>query len=295
VLGSEQSDRKDVSASVREILNYIQVAEEAFEWPVERPIASSFLAGLQKLLVEGTSGDHSDAGRLRDRQVFIGVQDAPIEHARFVPAPPGDQLAVGVEQLVSWINDPPSNMPSVVAAGLAHYQFETLHPFSDGNGRIGRLLIVMQLLRQRALQHPILVVSPWFEERRTVYQDALLQLSCDGNWDDWITFFASGLESAALRTLALIEGLLTWQKETVRIVRESGTKGVAERVAGELIGTPLLTAGRVARDHGVTHQAAMNALRRLAELGVITEGTTSTPRLFFARDVVRMLSGSSPS
>lgn len=147
--------------------------------------------------MQGTAGEHADTGRLRERQVFIGSRDAPIQAARFVPAPFGDQLRAGLEDWVRWVNDPPSDLPAVVSAGLAHYQFETLHPFSDGNGRIGRLLIVLQLLRQRVLTHPILVVSPWFETRRTEYQDALLTLSQDGDWDNWIRFFARGVGASA--------------------------------------------------------------------------------------------------
>jgi cell filamentation protein, protein adenylyltransferase len=192
VLESEIEERSKLSVEVREILNYVVAAEEGFAWIEERDLTGNLLASLQHTLVRSTSGEFSDAGRLRDRQVFIGPKDAAIEDARFIPAPFGDQLRAGFEATIDWINAPPDTMPPVVQAALAHYQFETLHPFSDGNGRIGRLLIVLQLMQQKVLRHPILVVSPWFEARRSEYQAALLRLSQTGNWNDWVAFFVTG-------------------------------------------------------------------------------------------------------
>ena len=104
----------------------------------------SMLSELQRTLVRGTAGELSDAGGLRDRIVVIGARGRGFDEARFVPPPPGDQLRSGVEDLLRWIEKPP-DLPSVVQASMAHYQFETLHPYSDGNGRLGRLLVIVQL------------------------------------------------------------------------------------------------------------------------------------------------------
>ena len=286
---SELEHRAQMSLEVREILNYVVAAESAFSWIRERPLTTGLIEDLQGMLVQGTPGEYSDAGRLRDRHVFIGPKDTPIEEVRFVPTPFGDQLRAGVENWVQWVNDPP-DLPAVVHAGLAHYQFETLHPFSDGNGRIGRLLIVLQLMRQQILRYPILVVSPWFEARRTEYQDSLLKLSQTGNWDGWIRFFSAGVEAAALTTHARVDGLISWQQDVISRVRAAGVSGVAERVAGELTGAPILRAGQVARLHDVSHQAAMNALRRLSDLEIVTEQTRNGRILFTARRVVDLLS-----
>jgi Fic family protein len=172
---------------------------------------------------------------------------------------------------------------------LAHYQFETLHPFSDGNGRIGRLLIVLQLMRQHVLSHPILIVSPWFEARRLEYQDALLALSQTGAWDDWVRFFATGVGAAAATTHERIDALISWQEDALSRVRQAGVSGVAERVAGELIGAPILTAGQVAKRHDLSHQGGMYALRRLADLGIVVEQIRNGRVSFTARPVVQLL------
>lgn len=290
VLESDIEERSELSVEVREILNYVVAAEEGFAWIEERHLTGSLVASLQHTLVRGTPGEFSDAGRFRDRQVFIGPKDAAIEDARFIPAPFGDQLRAGFEASIDWINSPPDTMPPVVQAALAHYQFETLHPFSDGNGRIGRLLIVLQLMQLKVLRHPILVVSPWLEARRSEYQAALLRLSETGNWNDWVAFFATGVEAAATSTHERIDQLLGLQEEFVHRVREAGFSGVAERVAGELIGAPILRAPRVAARHNVTQQAAMNALRKLAELEIVTERVLRGRVSFRADRVVELLS-----
>jgi Fic family protein len=290
VLESEPEERGRLSVEMREILNYVVAAEEAFSWIRERPLTTGLIEGLQYILVQGTRGEYSDAGRIRDRQVFIGPKDAPIQQARFVPAPFGDQLRAGLEEWIRWVGNPPPTMPPVVQAGMAHYQFETLHPFSDGNGRIGRLLIVLQLMRLGVLRHPILVVSPWFEARRSEYQGALLTLSETGDWDTWIKFFATGVGAAAATTHERVDELLSWQHETLARVRAAGVSGVAERVAGELIGAPVLRASQVAKRHNVTHQAGMNALRRLAELGIVDERPRNGRVSFTATRVVALLS-----
>lgn len=290
VLESDIEDRAQLSLEMREILNYVVAAEEAFTWIRERPLTSGLIEGLQRILVQGTPGEYSDAGHVRDRHVFIGPKDAPISEARFVPAPFGDQLVSGFENWIGWINAEHDEMPSVVQAALAHYQFETLHPFSDGNGRIGRLLIVLQLMRLVVLRHPILVVSPWFEARRSAYQDALLSLSQTGRWDDWVRFFAAGVRAAAATTHSRVDALITWQEETLTHVRTAGVSGVAERVAGELIGAPILRASQVATRHQVSHQGAMNALRRLAELGIVQERLREGRVSFTAGPVVALLS-----
>jgi Fic family protein len=290
VLGSDVEDRGELPVEVRANLNYVFAAELGFEWVAERPLTLALIRQLQRELVRDTPDEHSDAGSVRKQQVVVGPRNAPIAKARFVPPPPGAPLRASVEQLMAWIREPPSDLPGVVRAAMTHYQFETLHPFSDGNGRIGRLLVVLQLMREGILREPILVVSPWFEANRDEYQDGLLELSRTGNWDAWVSFFATGIAAAADATRERIEALLRWQEATLEKVREAGISGVAERLAGELIGAPVLRASQVVRRHNVTHQGAMNALRRLAELDILEERQTKTGRKsFFANEVVELL------
>lgn len=289
VLESSVGERDRLSLEVREVLNYVVAAEQAFTWIKDRPLTATLVTGLQHTLVQGTPSEHDDAGRLRDRQVVIGPKGSPIAAATFVPTPPGDQLRAGFEQWLDWVHEPPEDMPAVVQAALAHYQFETLHPFSDGNGRIGRLLIVAQLMRQRALRDPILVVSPWFEARRDEYQQGLQRLSESGDWDSWVSFFATGIGASAETTQARVDQLLAWRDETLTELREARVIGLAERIADTLIGNPVLSAGDVIGQHTASHQGAMNALRRLVALGIVEERRRGGRVIFVAPAVVELL------
>jgi Fic family protein len=290
ILESDVQEGAGLSRELREILNYIVMAEQAFVWIEERPLTVGLLESLQGLLVQGTPSEYDDAGRVRERHVYIGGKGARIEQARFVPAPFGDQLRAGLEAWTGWIGDRHETMPAVVQAALAHYQFEALHPFSDGNGRLGRLVIVLQLMRLGVLRDPLLVLSPWFEARRESYQDSLAALSRTGDWNAWVSFFATGVGAAARSTHEQLTALLAWREQALGRVRAAGISGVAERVAGELIGAPIVRAGQVASRHGVTHQGAMNALRRLAELGIVREQARGGGVSFVADDVVARLS-----
>ncbi len=290
VLASDLEGQVHLSLEMREILNYIVTATQAFEWIEERPITVGMLCSLQQILVDGTPSELGDAGNIRDRQVYIGARDAPIEQARYVPPPPGDQLTAGLEQLVLWLSEARPAMPPIVQAALGHHQFEALHPFSDGNGRIGRLAIVLQLMRLGVLRDPLLVVSPWFEAHRERYHDELLALVREGDWDRWVSFFATGVGASATSTHKRVDALLTWREQTLEKVRTAGISGIAERITGELIGSPTVRAGQVAARYGITHQGAIRALRRLAEIDIVSERARDGGVTFTATAVVELLS-----
>lgn len=289
VLASEPEERRTLSIELREVLNYVVAAEEGFVSVRDRPISVGLVERLQGILVADTPSERYDAGKIRERQVFIGSRGLPIEESRFVPPPPGTALRAAVSDWVDWIRTPPDDLSPVVRAAMAHYQFETLHPFFDGNGRIGRLLIAMSLVRDEVLREPILVVSPWFEARRSAYQDGLLELSMTGDWDRWIEFFSTGVGQAADTTRTRIERLVAWREIALERVRAAGVSGVAERVAGGLIGSPIIRAPAIARQHQVTPQGAMLALRRLSELGLVQEEKVGGRVSFVASDVLALL------
>ena len=201
------SEDEELAAETREVLNYVRMANVGFEYALAgRSLTVGLLEELQGILMERTPLA-SSSGKLRDGQVVIGVsEDAaegrpPIKNARFVPAPPGDQLKAGVEQLLAWRRlDLGDRIDPVVRAAMGHYQFETLHPFRDGNGRLGRFLVVLDLMHYGVLAEPTLTVSPWFESHRPEYYDALYNVSTRAAWDDYICMFCRGVEQAALLT-----------------------------------------------------------------------------------------------
>jgi Fic family protein len=271
LLEAEQEEEKPHRGAIVELLNYVFVAEQAFEWISERPVTLTMLGELQRNLVINTPGDLPDSGGIRDRQVLVGSPGGSVEEARYIPPPPGDLLRGGLEELLAWMQDEDSKLPAVVRAALAHYQFEALHPFSDGNGRIGRLLIVLQLLQDNVLRDPLLVVSPWFETRRREYQDQLLSLSQTGDFDAWISFFCEGIRAQALGTLDRVERLLSYQQHVRELCQKKKVRGVAARIAEDLIGNPILQTTRTGSQYEVSYQAANKAIARIVELGLLEE------------------------
>jgi Fic family protein len=294
VLAAELIEESARSAELHEVLNYVGTADAAFGWLDEgRRVTVGMLCDLQSLLVSGTPADNDQSGRVRQIPVVIGSRTDSIVDARFVPAPPGPALEAGLQDLVDWINSrSTSHRDPIVAAALGHYQFESLHPFNDGNGRLGRLLIVLQLLQDGILTDPLLSVSPWFEAHRLEYQDRLAAVSAVGDWDGWVSFFSAGLYASATDTAQRVHALLDIQADYLERLRTTGTTGIVRDIAESLIAYPYVTVSAISEHTGKTFQAANNAVRKLVQLGILRERTGRKQwRFFEANEVVAILTG----
>jgi cell filamentation protein, protein adenylyltransferase len=291
VLAGEIVGRDAASAETREVLNYVAAAELGVALIQERPIGRSLLGRLQGTLVSGTRGDSFDAGDLRRRLVMIGAPTRPIDEARFVPPPPGEILERGVADWETWIHAE-GHVHLIVRATLGHYQFETLHPYSDGNGRLGRLVIALQLMEAGALHYPLLNIAEWLEPRKADYQQMLLDTSVTGDFDAWVRFLSIGIRERSDAAVARIDGLLSIRDSILERVRQAGSRGgVSYRIADELVGFPVIDVPWVAARHGVSYQAADKATKRLVGLGVLQQSTrkTRTRKTFFSPEVLRYL------
>ena len=293
VLAADQ-DEEQTDSSLREVLNYVRAAEYSFTWlAVGRPLTVGLLADLQQRLVRGTASDNQHAGHVRDIQVMIsGNRGARVQDARFVPPPPGLELEHQVRDLVDWMaRDQSRLIDPVVAAGMAHYHFETLHPFNDGNGRIGRLLVVLQLMQASTLTEPTLTVSPWFEARRADYYDRLLAVSTVGDWDGWIGFFAQGLAASAEQTHQQLRDLLAVQRSLKGSVRAAGLRAEnAMLLVDYAFEQPIFTVTQVKRRLGVTYARANGLVRQLVDAGVLRQYDNAVyDRTFTAPEVLAVL------
>lgn len=299
VLTADEDDPGN--ADMVEILNYVRMAHHGFGWVADgRPISSAFLADLQGLLMRRTPLE-DESGRLRETQVVIGRRAGadlgalPIHQARFVPAPPGHDLEDGVRALVDWLRaDHHGVIDPVVAAAMAHYQFETMHPFRDGNGRVGRFLVVLHLLSSGVLSEPTLTVSPWFEARRADYYNRLLGVSTDGNWDAFVRFFSTGIREAADMTHAEMVALVRVQAELRDAVRASSLRAESALALVDLaVGNPTFSVGTVVDDLGLSYGRANKLVGQLVDLGVLAVVDPGAyKRRFFAPRVLAALTGS---
>lgn len=280
-------DAAEMSSSVSEVRNYVTAAERAYELVgLGQPISIRMLEDLQSELLRGTPSDGPHAGSVRSTQVFIGVGNRRVESARFVPPPADHRLTDGLQQWETWIRE--STMPTIVRVAAAHYQFETLHPFHDGNGRLGRLVMVLQLMAAGDLKYPVLNIAPWLEQNRTEYQDGLLRVSQTGKWDPWVCFIASAIHAEALEVVARVDKLLALRNSFQLTLK--GSKGVALPIADDLIGYPMITASLAAKLYGVSYQAANTAIAKLVNLGILRQRTTGKyDRIFQCDEVLAAL------
>ncbi|HBX80242.1 MAG TPA: cell filamentation protein Fic [Propionibacteriaceae bacterium] len=276
VLAADSNDVQD--PSLREVLNYVIVAEVAFDNAEDgRGWSLSALEDLQAMLVRGTPSELDHCGQIRPVQVVIGRREGappgeiPIKAARYVPPPPGPDLEARLRDLMSWMQaDHTGQIDPVVAAAMAHYEFEALHPFHDGNGRLGRLLIVLQLYASGVLIETTLSVSTWFEARRSEYYDALLGVSTEGDWSTWIEFFARGLaesaEAARTRMLALaaVQADLKAQLQATPIRTAN-----ARLLIDFAVGQPTFTVAQAAKALGIGNAGAKKLIDSLVSHAIL--------------------------
>lgn len=285
VLEADFLQDSQMSLEQREIRNYVEAAEAAVRDITQRRISRSFLGSLQKIIVRGTRGDTADAGDIRPHAVAIGPKDRPINEARFVPCPPGDQLVAGVADWEEWVATH-SELLIVAKMAIAHYQFETLHPFGDGNGRLGRLIALLQIMQAKELRWAVLNIAPWFEMRREKYQDGLMQVTLSGDFGPWVEFFAQAVEVQGREGLATIRKLISIRDRMVAELRARGMRGSPIQVAEVLIGYPVIDVPTVRDLIGTSFQAANQTVNKLIEHGVLQEITgRRQDRMFVAPEI----------
>ncbi len=297
VLAADEEDPQD--PSLREVLNYVIVAETAFARTEQgRAWTVPSLASLQARLVRGTSAERDFSGQIRPIQVVIGRRDdaapseIPIRAARYVPPPPGPDLEARLRDLLIWMqSDHRGRIDPVVAAAMAHYEFESLHPFHDGNGRLGRLLIVMQLMSTNVITEPTLSVSGWFEARRSAYYDALLGVSTDASWSTWVEFFATGLAESAEVTRRKMLALVDVQTELKEQLQQSSIRSANARILVDFaVGQPTFTVAQAASTMGIGRPGAKKLIDAMAEQGVLAPwGERTYNRRFHAPRVMETL------
>jgi Fic family protein len=291
VLEADFLEDRQLTTEQREIQNVVRATELAMERIKELPIGRRLVGELQSVIVRGTADDSYDAGDLRKRQVYIGPKNRPVQEARFIPPPNGDLLEDGFSHWEKWINAE-SDIPIVIKMALGHYQFETLHPFANGNGRLGRLIGLLQLIEDGTLSYPIMNLSAWLEARRTEYVDGLLTVTRTGDFDTWIRFYASGVLAQAQIGISTINALEKFKEETLARLRAARVRGAAIVIAESLIGYPLMNVSVARTMTGLTFETANNAISKLVEMDVLEE-ITGRPvnRLFACEPVMSIVQG----
>lgn len=267
VFDAEASDQP-LGPDVEEVVNYVRAMEIGLQRLQTLPVSTRLIREMHAVILAGVRGRERQPGELRTTQNWIGPVGATIETATFVP-PPADELGNLLTDLEYFIHEEPQ-LPPLVQAALVHYQFETIHPFLDGNGRLGRLLVVFFLVVRDRLPEPLLYLSPYFESRREQYYAALQGVREQGDFDRWLGLFLDAVRTQAVDAVARAERL-TDLRERYRIEVQAATRGAANQLVDLAFEQPVLNARAVERRLDISRPAALNALRQLAELQVLTE------------------------
>ena len=252
------------------------------------PLSMRLLRGMHKELLQHPGGRSKTPGELRRSQVWIGGTRPG--NAAFVP-PPVSQLARCLASFERFLNDEPEPTPPLIKAALAHVQFETIHPFLDGNGRLGRLLIVLQLVADGVLREPMLYPSLFFKTHRALYYELLNAVRLNGEWERWLEFFAEGIEASAAQAVATANALfalVNTDRERIAGLGRAAPSALAVHEA--LQRQPMATAAALVKASKLTMATVNKSLVHLTRLGIVTELTQrQRDRVFSYRGYVEAL------
>lgn len=293
-LALAEADLERVSdPETNEVRNYLRAFNLANELRHEVAISGRLIRACHATLMEGVAparGARTVPGEYKDQQNFIGGRTRRIEDARFVPPPPSD-TAEAMAALERYINDPARSMSPLIDAALFHYQFETIHPFADGNGRLGRLLVPIYLLERGLIEQPIFYLSPVVAGSRDEYVDRLLAVSQTGDWSGWIRYFLGVVTHSARSIVDTIERLERLRADFQERLRGSGSPAHYGTLVDHLFEVPVVTARTAKGIMDTTDPTARNAIGRLQELGILTEVEGSRyPKVYLCWPIVRLSS-----
>jgi Fic family protein len=238
----EAGGSRGQSEDVREVINYIQAVNWGLEAVKSLPICVRLANEMHARLMVDVRGHDKRPGELRSKQNWIGTAKTPISMARYIP-PPHSAVPDLMFDWEKFVNEP-STIPVLVRCALMHYQFEAIHPYEDGNGRIGRALIVLFLRQEGVLSTPLLYMSAYFERHDDEYRDHLLQISQTGDWRPWIKFFLDGVAAQAQDALDRSLRIRSLQDDYRELLQKNRASANASRLLDGLFTNPYVTIPR---------------------------------------------------
>lgn len=279
-------DVKQNMDDLQEVQNYIIALDFSLKRLDEFPFSLRLIKEIHEQLMQGVRGAHATPGEFRKSQNWIGAPGCTLNTAKFVPPPP-DQLMDCLGQFENFLYD--RQLPALIHIALCHYQFEAIHPFLDGNGRIGRLLISLLLIEQKILPSPLLYLSAFFEATRDEYYNQLFSVSSKGTWQDWLIYFLNGVavqsEDVLSRAERINDLLNKWKLQVV-----SSASRISVDIVEYLAINPYLTIKQIAADLGVAYSTAERAIRKLVVTNIIQQvGCNKRDKVYCATEILSIL------
>jgi len=261
---------ENTNLDVAEVLNYIKASRHAVARLTELPLCNRLLKETHRILMEGVRGEEKNPGEFRRSQNWIGPAGRALKDAIFVPPNPEDMLKA-MSDLEKFMHTGDELDPFIKAA-LIHYQFVTIHPFLDGNGRIGRLLITLFFIERRLLRDEILYISYFLKRNRIEYYDRLMEVREKGYFEQWVKFFLRAVDESARDAIQTMEKLIRLHEQNVERVKQTGKAAkTVTRVFHYLEKSPIVEIKRTSEALGISYNAAANAVRILVELDILQQ------------------------
>ncbi len=265
-----------------EVINYIQAMKYGLERLSELPVSIRLVREIHQRLLAGVRGSKLTPGELRTEQNWIGSQNSTISTTEFVPPPPAQVLSLlgEWEQFLHHQN----GLPFLIRLGLIHAHFETIHPFLDGNGRIGRLLITFLLCEREILLKPVLYLSYFFKVHRSQYYALLQGVRDKGDWESWLAFFLQGIAEVSVEATATVRRIVSLADEHRSMIsnRMGRLAGNGHRLLGDLFRQPYIMVKDVQKTLGVSYPSANDLVSRLVDIGILSDVTgRRRNRVFF--------------
>ena len=275
----------ELSPDVREVHNYVSALEYGLERLKTLPVSLRLIRETHARLLEGVRGEQYTPGEFRRSQNWIGPPGTTLEGATFVP-PPAEEMNEALHAFERFLHAP-MTLPPLVRLGVIHYQFEAIHPFLDGNGRIGRLLIVLLLCAWKLMPQPLLYLSAYFEAKQQTYYDLLLAVSREGAWEPWLHFFLRGVAAQARDGVARTERLLALRERYREQVQTERTAARLLQAVDLLFTRPAVTVRDVESALQVNFATAQRYVAQLEQAGMLHEITgRARSRVYQADEVV---------
>lgn len=268
----------NASRDLEDVVNYVRATDQAVELMGSLPLCTRLLRQVHKTLISGVRGSDKHPGELRSSQNWIGPAGCTLTQASFIP-PNVDDMAASLTDLERFLNEEHTLDP-IVKAALAHYQFETIHPFLDGNGRMGRLLITLSLMNDRVFRQPILYPSYELKRRRTEYYERLTHVREDGDYEGWVSFFAECLLKSALDARDSMSALADLHLESERLLLGTLGRGSANalRLLALLEANPIVDAAFVSKRLDMSTSGTNSLIASFVRLGLLDQRETERKR-----------------
>lgn len=268
-------DKEDVSIEKRDdwdkVQNYISAMHKAIAMLKKIPFSSRLIKETHTVLLQGVRGEHKLPGTFRTSQNWIG--GASISDAVFIP-PVHSSIGDLMSDLEKFTHNEELLLPDLLKIGLIHYQFETIHPFLDGNGRVGRLLITLYLVDKEILKQPILYLSDFFERNKTLYYDNLMRVRTHNDLKQWLKFFLVGVIETAQNGVKTFDAILKLKAQTENDIQQLGTRAnTIQKVFNSLLKRPIIDVTKVIEVTNVSQKTAYNIIEQLEKLGILEEVT----------------------